>query len=75
MDISIDCLCGKSINYDEDETLYNEDYTPHEITCPCCGAVFNLCIHLEFVKDGDPDKMFPEDDPEFIQRKEVVCDD
>ena len=67
MDISIECQCGKSIEYDEDETLYDESYTPHELTCPCCGAVFNLCIHIEFIKDGDPDKKFPDNDPEFGQ--------
>jgi hypothetical protein len=65
MDINIECQCGKSITHDEDEYLYDESYTPHEITCPCCGAVFNLCIHLEFAKDGDPSKKFPEDDPEY----------
>ena len=64
MDINIECQCGKSIEYDETEFLYNEDYTPYEITCSCCGAVFNLCIHIEFVKDGDSKKKFPQDDPE-----------
>jgi len=65
MDITIDCQCGRSIYYDEDEFLQNEEYTPHEIICPCCGAVFDLCIHLEFVKDGDPNKKFPDNDPEY----------
>ena len=65
MSITIECQCGKGIEYDEDETLYDESYTPHEIICPCCGAEYNLCIHLEFVKDGDPNKKYPDDDPEF----------
>ena len=62
MAITIECRCGKSIEYDEDETLYDESYTPHELTCSCCGAVFNLCIHLEFVKDGDPNKLETEEE-------------
>ena len=65
MDISIECQCGKSIEYDKSEILFNEDYTPHEITCSCCGAVFILCIHIEFVDEGNPNKKFPEDDPEY----------
>jgi hypothetical protein len=65
MYIDIECSCGRTIEYNESETLYNEDYTPHEITCPCCGAVFELDIHISFIKDGDPNKEFPRDDPEY----------
>ena len=66
MEITIDCQCGKSLVYDEDEYPdIDESYTPHEITCPCCGASFNLCIHLETIKDGDPNKKFPDNDPEY----------
>jgi len=65
MDITIECQCGKSIECDEYVSLYDESYTPYEITCSCCGAVYNLCIHIEFVKDGTPNKKFPDDDPEY----------
>jgi len=67
MDISIDCQCGKSLEFDEYVILQDESYTPYEKICPCCGAVINLCIHIEYVKDGDPNKKFPDDDPEFVQ--------
>jgi hypothetical protein len=70
MDISIGCQCGKSIGYDESEDLYDEGCTPHEIICSCCGAIFNLCIHLEFVKDGDPNKKYPDDDQDFFPDEE-----
>jgi hypothetical protein len=65
MYINIECQCGKSIEYDETESLYNEDWTPHEIVCPCCRAVFELNIHMSFIKDGDPSKKFPRDDPGY----------
>jgi len=63
--ISIDCQCGKTIDYEEDDCLFDESYSPHEITCSCCGAEYNLCIHIEFVKNGNLDKKFPDNDPEF----------
>jgi len=69
MTIDIDCGCGKSIEHDEDINLYNEDYSPIETTCSCCGAEYRLCVHLEFVKDGDPSKKWPEDDPEYDDDK------
>jgi len=52
MTIDIECECGETIEHDESETLYDEDYTPHKIVCPECGAIMNLCIHLEFVEEG-----------------------
>jgi hypothetical protein len=64
MSIDIECACGKSIEYDKSETLYNEDYTPHKITCSCCGAVYNLIIRMDIVYEGDPDKFWSDDDPE-----------
>ena len=65
MPIDIECGCGKNIEFHARQNpLYNEDYTPYEITCSCCGAIFNLCIHLKFVKDGNPGKKWPDDDPE-----------
>jgi len=67
MHISIGCQCGKSIDFDEYVMLYGETYTPYEIACSCCGAVASLNIHLDFVKDGDPNKKFPDDDPDFVQ--------
>ena len=70
MSINIDCQCGKSIEYDEDVYLYDESYTPEEITCYCCGAIFNLCIHIEIVKDGDSNKKFPNDDPALRKEDE-----
>ena len=62
--IQISCECGKYIEYEADVTLYDDSYTPEKIVCSCCGAEFLLCIHVEYGKDGDPNKRWPEDDTE-----------
>jgi hypothetical protein len=77
MSIDIDCPCGESIEFDEYvDPLYNEDYTPIEIKCTCCGAEYKLCIHIEFVKNGDANKKLDHvvdpDDCKREDRKNVV---
>jgi len=71
MNIIIECQCGKSLEYNEDIMLSDESYTPVDMKCSCCGAEYSLHIRMEYQRDGDGTKKFPEDDPEMDGYREA----